>query len=78
MQLKGFGPTPADYDIHVENRKTGAGVRVTADKPLSDLVFWTSPRTTCPEAYIHVHADRGRPMSWQITYDFYSLAGSTA
>lgn len=75
MQLKGFGSTPSDYDIHVENKKTGAGVRITSDRPLSDLVFWTSPRTTCPEAYIHVHADRGRPMSWQITYDFYALPG---
>lgn len=73
MQLKGFGPDSRDYDIRVENRRTGAGVRVTADKPLSDFVFWTSPRTTCPEAYIHVHAERGRPMTWQITYDFYSL-----
>jgi hypothetical protein len=73
MQLKGFGPTAADHDIRVENRRTGAGVRITADKPLSDFVFWTSPRTTCPEAYIHIHADRGRPMTWQITYDFYSL-----
>lgn len=73
MQLKGFGPTPADYDIRVENRRTGAGVRVTADRPLSDFVFWTSPRTTCPEAYIHVHAERGQPMEWTITYDFYSL-----
>lgn len=83
MQLKGFGPTPADYDIRVENRRTGAGVRVTADRPLSDFVFWTSPRTTCPEAYIHVHAERGQPMEWTITYDFYSLPeaeriGSTA
>ncbi|MEN9931518.1 MAG: hypothetical protein RIS17_91 [Pseudomonadota bacterium] len=73
MQLKGFGPSPKDYDIIVENRRTGAGVRVTSDTPLSDFVFWTSPRTTCPEAYIHVHADRGRPMSWRITYDFYSI-----
>lgn len=78
MQLKGFGPTPADYDIRVENKRTGAGVRVTADRPLSDFVFWTSPRTTCPEAYIHVHADRGRPMGWKITYDFYSLPGNAA
>jgi hypothetical protein len=78
MQLKGFGPTPADYDIHVENKKTGAGVRVTADRPLSDLVFWTSPRASCPEAYIHVHADRGKPMVWQITYDFYSMPGAAA
>lgn len=73
MQLKGFGPTPADYDIRVENRRTGAGVRVTADRPLSDFVFWTSPRTTCPEAYIHIQAARGKPMDWRITYDFYSL-----
>ena len=29
--------------------------------------------TTCPEAYIHVHAERGRPMDWTTTYDFYSL-----
>ncbi|MBU3077361.1 hypothetical protein [Sphingomonas quercus] len=73
MQLKGFGPSASDYDIRVENRKTRAGVRVTADRPLSDLVFWTSPRTTCPEAYIHVHAERGRPMEWKIVYDFYEL-----
>ena len=76
MQLKGFGASSADYDIRVENRKTGAGVRVTSDRPLSDMVFWTSPRTTCPEAYIHVHAGRGRPMDWTITYDFYSLSGA--
>lgn len=73
MQLKGFGPTAADYDFRVENKKTGAGVRVTADKPLSDFVFWSNPRTSCPEAYIHVRAERGRPMDWKITYDFYSL-----
>jgi hypothetical protein len=77
MQLKGFGPTAADFDVRVENKRTGAGVRVTADRPLSDFVFWTSPRTTCPETYIHVHAERGRPMGWKISYDFYSLPKAT-
>ena len=76
MQLKGFSAAATDYDIRVENRKTGAGVRVTSDRALSDMVFWTSPRTTCPEAYIHVHAERGRPMDWKTTYDFYSLPGA--
>jgi hypothetical protein len=75
MQLRGFSASAADYDIRVENRKTGAGVRVTSDRPLSDMVFWSSPRTTCPEAYIHVRADRDRPMDWTTTYDFYSLPG---
>lgn len=73
MQLRGFGPSPSDYAIRVENKRTGAGVMVTSDTPLSDLVFWSSPRTTCPEAYIHVRADRDRPMSWETRYRFYSL-----
>lgn len=74
MQLRGFSASPADYDIRVEQKKTGAGVRVTSDRPLSDMVFWTSPRTTCPEAYIHVTAGPGRPMEWTTTYDFYSVS----
>jgi len=73
MQIRGFSDSPSDYAIRVENKKTGAGVLVTSDTPLSDLVFWSSPRTTCPEAYIHVHADRGSPMDWRTTYEFYSL-----
>jgi len=73
MQLKGFSPAPTDYDIRVENKKSGAGVRVTSDRPLSDMVFWTSPKATCPEAYIHVQAASGKPMTWTTTYDFYSL-----
>lgn len=72
MQLRGFSNSHTDYDIRVENKKTGAGVRITGDRPLSDFVFWTNPRTTCPEAYIHVYAPVGEPMSWQIAYDFYS------
>jgi hypothetical protein len=74
MQLRGFGPMVSDYTIRVENKRTGAGVMVTSDTPLSDLVFWSSPRTTCPEAYIHVQADRGRPMNWETRYQFYALA----
>jgi hypothetical protein len=71
-KLTGFGPTAADYEIRVENRKTGAGVKVTADRPLATLDFWSSPTVVCPEAYIHVHADQGHPMSWKVTYDFYA------
>ena len=78
MQLRGFGPAVSDYAIRVENKRTGAGVLVTSDTPLSDLVFWSSPRTTCPEAYIHVQADRDRPMSWETKYSFYSLATAPA
>jgi hypothetical protein len=78
MQLRGFGPSASDYAIRVKNTRTGAGVLVTSDTPMSDLVFWSSPRTTCPEAYIHVRADRGQPMSWETRYQFYSLDPAAA
>ena len=73
MQIKGFSNSSKDYDIHIENKKTGAGVHISGNRPLSDFVFWTNPNTPCAEAYIHVFAPPGEPMSWQITYDFYSL-----
>ena len=35
--LAGFGPTSNDYEIRIENRITGAGVRITCDQPLYRL-----------------------------------------
>jgi len=72
-ELEGFGPTASDYDFHVENRRAGAGVRQTGDRPISKLVFW-SPRTTvCPEAYIDLSVDPGHETRWRIAYEFYTL-----
>ena len=72
-ELDGFGPTAADYDIHVENRKTRAGVRITADQPISKFVFWSAPATVCPEPYIDASVAPGDESSWRITYQFYQL-----
>lgn len=73
MQIRGFNDSPSDHVFRVENKRTGAGVQLTSDRPLSDLVFWSNPRTTCPEDYIHVRAEAGRPMNWTTTYFFYSF-----
>jgi hypothetical protein len=69
--LTGFGPDVKDYDIRVENSKTGAGVRQRADRPLSRMVYWSIRPTACPEAYIHVAAAPGKEFTWRIVYDFY-------
>lgn len=70
--LTGFGKDVKDYDIRVENTKTGAGVRQTADRPLSRMVYWSIRPTACPEAYIRVEAAPGKDFTWRITYDFYA------
>lgn len=72
-ELDGFGPSAADYDIRVENRKTRAGVRITSDRPIVKFVFWSVPSTVCPEPYIDASVAPGGESSWRITYQFYQL-----
>ena len=71
--MDGFGDTPRDYDIRVENRKAGIGVRQTSDRPIAKLVFWSIRTTVCPEAYIDLDAEPGQEVKWRISYEFYTL-----
>jgi len=72
-QMTGFGDSPHDYDIRVENRKAGIGVRQTSDHPITRLMFWSIRSTVCPEAYIDVKAGPGQETNWKIDYVFYTL-----
>ena len=71
--LHGYGDSPKDYDIRLENHITGAGVHITADRPLSKLVYWGSVHTLCPEPYIHVSVAPGETFGWTLRYEFYTL-----
>ena len=76
--VEGFSTTDAkDFDIAIENRKTGAGVRLSGDRPLSRINFWSVRTTVCPEAYVEVKADPGAETRWKLTYDFYDLRRKT-
>jgi hypothetical protein len=77
-EVAGFGATARDYDFRVENRKTGAGVHVTGDRPLAKLLFWSAWKTVCPEPYIDMRVEPGKQFSWRIAYEFYQVASSGA
>ncbi|GAB4018499.1 hypothetical protein [Spirosoma koreense] len=72
--LQGFGPTAADYDVRIENQKTGAGVHIKGDQPLQKIVYWACATTSCPEPYIQLKAAPGQEITWKIAYDFYDKA----
>jgi hypothetical protein len=74
-EVEGFGAKPSDYDFRIENRKTGAGVRITGDRPLAKVYFWSAWKTVCPEPYIDVSTAPGKESSWRITYQFYDVKG---
>jgi hypothetical protein len=72
-EIQGHSQSLKDYDFQIENKKTGAGVRIMADKPVSKIVFWSSATTQCPEPYIDIDLLPGKTFTWVITYDFYTF-----
>lgn len=69
--VTGFGVEASDYDFTVDNLKTGAGVRVTCDQPISRMVFWCSPVTVCPEPYIDITVRPGQTFSWTLSFEYF-------
>ena len=72
-ELKGFGASPSDYDIRIENRKIGAGVRIRGDMPLEKIVYWSIRTTLCPEPYVKMRIEPGKEHRWRIDYEFYTM-----
>ncbi|MHA7830246.1 MAG: hypothetical protein ACX93O_04045 [Flagellimonas sp.] len=72
-EIHGSQKDPQQYKITIENKNSGAGVRITGDKPLSKLTFWSSKKTICPEPYIHIKVEPGNSFSFKIHYEFYTF-----
>jgi hypothetical protein len=68
--VKGFDATPEDYDILIQNLKTGASVQIRGDKPLEKLVYWACHTTSCPEPYIKLSVKPQEEVKWKINYMF--------
>ncbi len=71
--LQGFGPAAADYDFRIENRAAGAGVRMTADRPMSNAALWSMRTTIAVEPFIAIAIDPGDEFTWTLTYRYYTL-----
>jgi hypothetical protein len=72
--FKGFGNTAEDYEITVENRKTGAGVVVRGDQPLVYVGVWAVRTVVAPEPYIAMKVAVGQEFRWKYTYRFYTTS----
>ncbi|WP_446744571.1 hypothetical protein [Silvibacterium acidisoli] len=66
--IKGYGSTPASYDIKVEDTNRHFGVEQTSDQPIAKFYLWSIRTTISPEAYIHLDVAPKAAQSWTITY----------
>jgi hypothetical protein len=68
----GFGADAKDNDIRIENKKTGAGVHITGDRPLTRFGYWSIRTVVAPEPYIDLNIAPGQQFAWTYTYDYYA------
>jgi hypothetical protein len=77
IPLQGFGPTAADYRFTIENKKTGAGLRITGDRPLSNVALWSIRSVVSLEPFIAMTIEPGQEFTWKYTYTYYLRLPST-
>ena len=75
-EFTGFGNTDKDYELRIENQKTGASVEVRADRPLVNLGVWAVRTVVAPEPFIQIDIPPGKEFTWTYTYRFYSADGT--
>ena len=68
-----FSGRAEDHRFAIENRRTGAGVRMDGDRPMSKLQYWSPSTTLCPEPFIDLKIPPGQADRWSLRYEFYSL-----
>jgi len=73
LDLQGFGADQKDHDIRIENRSVGAGVRITADRPLSRVALWAIRAPLSIEPFIDMTIEPGTEFTWRINYEYYTI-----
>jgi hypothetical protein len=73
MGIEGFGKTAADYQITIENKHLGAGMKITGDRPLESEELWSIRSILAMEPFIHISIEPGKDFAWKYTYDYYTI-----
>jgi hypothetical protein len=74
LDFQGFGASARDYDIRIENRSVGAGVRITGDRPLSRVALWAIRAPLSLEPFIQMNIEPGTEFTWRIKYEYYTIS----
>jgi len=69
--IQGFGKEPKDYDVKVENTKTGAGFRVRSDRPVASMSLWSIRSVISMEPFVDVSTEPGATTTWKFTYTYF-------
>lgn len=55
--------------VLVENTQTGAGLRITGDRPLVRYHLWGTGQVICPEPFVGIRVAPGETLGWKDRYE---------
>ena len=70
--LDGYEPSAKHHRFTLENRKTGLGVRISGDRPITKLIFWSRRLAYCPKAYVTLRILPGKAETWENRFEFFT------
>jgi len=73
VPIQGFGDSAKDTEIVIENRRVGAGVKITGDRPLVRDLLWSIRTVLAIEPYIAIDIQPGAEFTWKNTFEYYTL-----
>ena len=74
VQLQGFSNKIEDTEIIIENKKVGAGMKITGDRPLIQSLIWSVRKVLAVEPYISIDIQPGAEFTWKNMYEYYTIA----
>jgi hypothetical protein len=69
----GFSNSIKDTEITIENKKVGAGMKISGDKPLTNEILWSIRSVLAIEPYIAIDIKPGDEFKWENTIEYYTL-----
>ena len=75
--VQGFGDSAKDHEIRIENSKLGAGMKISADRPLSSESLWSIRTVIAMEPFVAMAIEPGSEFTWKSTYEYYTLPAGT-
>jgi hypothetical protein len=75
-EFQGFGPTADDYRFAIENKRTGAGLKITGDRPLSNVALWSIRSVLSLEPFIAMKIAPAEEFTWNYTYTYYVIGNN--
>ena len=71
--VSGFGDSPKDHEVRIENSKLGVGVKFNGDRPLANASLWSIRSVVSIEPFVAISIEPGAEFTWKATYEYYTL-----